>query len=107
MYQLQRGDKIIEYRLSTKNVHIKDSYKITNKELMKDIISAIRFNAAVLGYQYKRTEDSWLNEWVAHNFLYEHSIAKSRTGSVDLNENESSLKLFGYNILAKFYREKG
>ena len=107
MYQLEYNGSTIEYNLSLTNVHIRDSYKITDKKQMKDILGAIRSKATEMGYQYRRTNGSWLREWIAHNFLYERNYECARTGSVDLSEQETKFRLFCYIILSKIYRGKG
>ena len=106
MYQLEYNGSIIEYNLSLTNVHIKDSYKITSRSQMRDILGAIRLKAIELGYEYKRSNNSWLKEWIAHNFLYNIKYEQERTGSVDLSEHESKLHLFCYNLFYLFYKGK-
>ena len=54
------------------------------------------------GITYTRTTDSWVQEWAAHNVLYNLGIAMERTGTVDLSENESKFRLFCYRFLAIF-----
>ena len=69
---------------------------------MKAILQTIRKIIAKDGITYKRTDDSWLTEWCAHNVLFGMHIARLRTASVDLNEDESKLKLLCYRVLAIF-----
>ena len=89
------------------NVRIVDSYKTKSKEDMVRILKCARSLAKDLyGYQYKRTDDSWLKEWQAHNDLHALGIENERTGSVDLNEDETSLRKFGYLILSLLYVNK-
>ena len=101
---LKYGNYTIEYTLSKGNIHIVNSYKIRKKADMNGIVKAIRAEAKKKGYTYKRTDSSWVTEWRAHNYMYDKGQQRSRTGSVDLNENESRLKLLGYTALSLLYR---
>lgn len=94
----------IEYTLSRNNVHIVDSYKVTRRADMQRIINLIRKEAKKKGYNYKRFASSWLVEWRAHNYMYQKGIEKARTGSVDLNEDESKWKLATYAVMSALYR---
>lgn len=94
----------IEYTLSKNNVHIVNSYKIKKKAEMNDIVKLIRAEAKKKGFKYKRTDSSWVTEWRAHNYMYDKKMDRSRTGSVDLNENESRLKLLSYSTMSLLYK---
>ena len=100
---LIHNDRAIEYSFDKKNIHIKDSHLITNKEDMCAILGEIRLISARQGYFYDRNAKSWINEWCAHNRLYKLGIAKTRTGSVDLCETEHWLKRLAYSIFAIGY----
>lgn len=97
-------NKTMNCIISVDNVHIMNSSKIKKSVDMKAIIKIIRVEAEKLGLKYKRSESSWLREWKAHNFLSERNVESDRTLSVDLNEDETLLKRFGYFILTLFYR---
>ena len=97
------NDKKVEYTYNKDNIHIQDSFAITSKEEMIAILNEIRLEAAWNGICYKRDTKSWLTEWRAHNRLYNWGIEKERTGSVDLNESESKIRLFLYSIIAIGY----
>lgn len=94
----------IEYTLSKGNVHIVDSYKIRKKADMNGIVVTIRAEAKKKGYTYKRSNNSWVTEWRAHNYMYDKGQQRARTGSVDLNDNESRLKLLAYSAQSLLYR---
>ena len=104
MYTLKYGNFTIQYTLSKNNVHIVDSYKIRKKADMNGIVSAIRAEALKQGFKYKRSNSSWVTEWRAHNYMYERGMERARTGSVDLNENESRLKLLSYSTMSLRYK---
>lgn len=104
MYTLKYGSFTIKYTLSKTNIHIVDSYKIRKKADMNGIVAAIRAEATKKGFKYKRTNSSWVTEWRAHNYMYDKGQERARTGSVDLNENESKLKLLGYTTMSLLYK---
>jgi hypothetical protein len=71
---------------------------------MREILELIGSEAIRYCLLYTRSITSWLREWKAHNYLYDMGYEKARTGSVDLNENESLIRRIGYFFLALFYR---
>lgn len=95
---------MIQY--SKTNVHIKNSYAIKDDNLKKKFLDLIIMKGKLLGFEYKRTFNSWLHEWKAHNTLYNWGYKRERTADVDLNEDESFLKRFIYSILAIFENTK-
>ena len=98
-------NETINCLISASNIHIIKSSRITKSADMKAVIEIIRAEAEKLGFKYKRSVSSWLREWKAHNFLSEKNYEVNRTSSVDLNEDETLLRRFGYFILALFYRD--
>ena len=90
----------MEYKVTPDNVRIIDSYKVTDETIMIKWLTEIRNNAREQGFEYKRTNKSWIREWKAHNWLYARNIQKLQTKDVDLNENESLWKRLGYFILS-------
>lgn len=86
-------------------LHIKNSYKIDcGAEIIValDLIHKTEEYKKLLEAGYTRTFQSEFNEWKAHNILYKMGIARARTGSVDISQNESKLFRLGYVILSKF-----
>jgi hypothetical protein len=79
------------------------SNKIRKPVDMKEILIIVRAEAEKRGFVYKRSLSSWLTEWKAHNYLSDKNIETERALSVDINEDETLLKRFGYFILALFY----
>ena len=71
---------------------------------MATIVALLRSEAEKEGYGYKRTDAAWVTEWKAQNVLYKWGFKKDRTGSVDLNEDESTIRLVGYAILSLFHK---
>lgn len=92
---------VVSFSYDDKCLCIVDSYRF-NKSDMFQILQIIRDEVKEDNIIYSRSIDSWIEEWAAHNVLYAMHIARKRTGSVDLNEDESNFKLFCYKILARF-----
>lgn len=100
VYQIKESSlKII---LTPTNVHIVTSFQITDRKDKEEVIDYILKIAKEYGFEYKRSKKSWIREWSAHNTLYQWNYQKERTGSVDLNEDESFLRRFCYFFLALF-----
>lgn len=72
------------YNVSVNNVHIKDSYKIISKSEMKEVLYAIQHKHPECN-TFKRSYNSLIAEWRAHNRLYRLGYKRQRTGDVDLN----------------------
>lgn len=104
MITIQHNEQTVSCNISKENVHITDSYLIRKASDMREIIKLIKAEADKQGFNYKRSNFSWLIEWKAHNHLYDKEIEQDRTASVDLNENESIFKRIGYFLLALRYR---
>ena len=104
VYQIKESSlKII---LTPTNVHIVTSFQITDRKDKEEVLDYILKAAKEYGFEYKRSKKSWIREWSAHNTLYQWNYQKERTGSVDLNEDESFLRRFCYFFLALFERVK-
>ena len=101
---LTYGKFTIEQKAVKGNIQIVDSYKIRKKADMNGIVKAIRAEAKKIGLTYKRSNSSWVKEWRAHNYMYDKGMERSRTKTVDLNENESRAKLLIYSLMALRYR---
>lgn len=86
-----------KYNHKTKNIKIIDSYKITNKRLMKFKLRLLPLS------EIKRTEKSCLNEWIAHNRLYKLGLFKDRCKDCDLTMNESTFRKICYWLLSRCY----
>ena len=102
---LKYGNYTITYNLTKKNVQIVNSYRIQKKADMCGIVKKIRAEALKLGFKYKRSDSSWVTEWRAHNYMYDKRIDRTRSASVDLNDNESKLKLASYTMMSALYRK--
>lgn len=88
-----------EITCTKNNIHIKDSYKVKSEIKMKIILEEILAETC-REFKYRRSIDSWVKEWKAHNKLYEMNIARSHTADVDLNEDEKKSRLVIFNLLS-------
>ena len=98
---INQKNEILKVNFSFDNVCVYNSYTVSKND-MSDWIRQIRLFGEKNGYIYNRTDKSWINEWKAHNLLFKLGIQPNRTSNVDLNENESLLRRFGYFILSIF-----
>ena len=85
---------------------IKNSYLITHN---KDIKAVLEYIHGLDEYKklqeagYTRTLKSEYYEWKGHNALYLLGYQRSRTGSVDIDQNEPKWRRFLYAILGIFW----
>ena len=89
------------------NICVKDSYKIKYSDDIEKLLDIIYNSPTFTEFKiagYKRTLTSMRREWEAHNLLYKMGILKSRTGSTDLDNNESFIRKAGYAVLSFIYR---
>lgn len=89
------------------NICVKNSYKIKYSDDIENLLKMIRNNPDFTEFKiagYKRTLSSMRREWEAHNLLYKLGIFKARTGSTDLDNNESFIRKAGYAVLSFVYR---
>jgi hypothetical protein len=103
--KVKYGKTEISFTATKANVRIDDSHKICTKADMNAIVKLIRAEAKKLGFTYSRSNSSWVTEWRAHNYMYDCGVERSRTGSVDLSEKESKIKLASYALMSALYRK--
>ena len=86
-------------------IHIQNSHLVKKGA---DIKEALKYIHLMDGYKdlqangYTRSMGSEYREWKAHNFLYRLGIARSRTVTCDIDQNESKYRRFIYAILSIF-----
>ena len=102
---LKYGKYEVTCHATKDNIQIVNSYKIQKKADMTAIVKLIRAEAQNLGFKYKRSNSSWVTEWRAHNYMYDKRIDRARTTSVDLNDNESKVKLASFALMSALYRK--
>lgn len=88
----------MEYTVTQNNVHIKDSYKITDKSEMISTLAEINALYPTCDV-WERSTASLVREWRAHNRLHKLGIFKSRTADVDLDVPQKWYYKIGYFVL--------
>ena len=103
MINIKYSEYIINVLLSTNNTSITDSYRIRRINDMVNVLKKIR-NICDDSYAiHKRSIFGMVNEWRVHNLLYFLHIKRRRTGTVDLNVNQSIWVKIAYTLLSVFY----
>lgn len=74
----------IVYKVTENNIHIQDSYKVTSKSKMSEVLYIIQHNHPDCN-SFKRSYNSLISEWRTHNRLYRLGYKRNRTKDVDLN----------------------
>ena len=93
----------LKVNISETNIHIEQSYKVTDIETINAFCKKIRaLGEEKLGLSYSRSLSSWVNEWKAHNWLYKHNKYTDRTASTDINDSEKLSRRFGYWFISNF-----
>ena len=94
----------MDVMLSEDNTHIDNSYIIKHSKEMKDFLIKLRELIPDKNYAiHKRSINSMLQEWKAHNILYALGISVDRTKDVDLDIYETWYRKTAYFILSLFY----
>ena len=99
----EKGEFEVTFNYDTLNIHIEDSRKLYSKKLVEEALTYIHSTEEykeLVAAGYTRTYKSQLDEWRAHNVMWSWGYKRSQTGSVDLDQNESSSRKFIYSILA-------
>ena len=103
MAEIKIEDLTIHY--SKSNLAIIDSYKIYDKQKMKNTL--IMLLEVIPLYQTKRSIYSLMNEWIAHNLLYELNICKRHTKDCDFESKQKIHMFILYFILSMFSKIRG
>ncbi len=83
------------------NICIMESYKIVDREDMQRIIAILQEYERKYPSNWKRSEQSLLNEWLVHNLCSGISFRKSHTDDVDFNNADE--KIYKEKILTHFF----
>lgn len=94
---------IINVLLSINNTSITDSYRIRRIDDMVSVLKKIKNTCDNSYAVHKRSIFGMVNEWRVHNLLYFLHIKRRRTGTVDLNVNQSIWVKIAYTLLSVFY----
>lgn len=84
-----------KYNSITQNIKIINSPKLKTKKEICEFLDTVPLE------KVKRTKKSALNEWIAHNRLYQLGIFKKHTGDCDLTMNESLFRRMCYWIISR------
>lgn len=87
-----------KYNKKTNNIKIVDSYLVTDKKRMIEYLKQLPLE------KVDRSFKSCLNEWIAHNRLYNLGLFKNHTSDCDLTQNESRFRRACYWILSRCYK---
>lgn len=87
----------VAVKILSNRIKIIDSYKITDRDRMKQIIYAIQYNHPEV--KFNRDINDLVHEWVAHNKLYKWKIKRNMTKDVDLEYEEKWYYRLIYKML--------
>lgn len=96
----------ITFNYDILNIHIENSHELYTRQ---EVIDALDYIHSTEEYKelaaagYTRTLKEQVDEWIAHNVMWSWGYKRNRTGSVDLNQNESKFRKFIYSIIAFFH----
>ena len=87
----------IRYLLTDDCLTIYNSYQIISTSDMEKFLVGLRYNGGASSecIIFKRSLDSMIDEWKAHNLLYKFGLFRSHTKDVDI-DNESKYRKFFY-----------
>ena len=80
----------MDITISTNNIHIEDSYRVTNpvdmRTVLNDTVEFLNTNHITMDTPFNhRSICSMVREWIAHNNAYYMNYSPERTRSCDLN----------------------
>lgn len=84
-----------KYNSITNNIKIINSLRLKTKKEINDFLDSVPLE------KVNRTKKSALNEWIAHNRLYQLGLFKKHTCDCDLTKNESLFRRIGYWFLSR------
>lgn len=94
----------VNINVTEDNIHIEDSYKITETSKMRNILLIIKNKYSIYECSviHVRSINSLVYEWQAHNLLYDLHYKRKETKDVDLN-NESIIRKVAFFLLSRIY----
>ena len=87
------------------NIKIIDSFSITNKRDMRDILLLIKKYDDEHPSKWSRTINSMINEWRMHNICYEKDYYICNSKDVDLNNSDEDV-FKGFNVYKLLLKKK-
>ena len=88
-----------EIHCSTTDMNIIDSYKVNNITMMKTILIEALDTTSL--YKTNRTMKSLLNEWISHNFLYQHNLYVEHTKDCNFESEQTTEYKIKYYLVSK------
>lgn len=92
----------IEYKVTNSKLAIIDSYKITQKADMMNILYNIMNQESLNWPVFQRKVKGMVEEWRAHNILYNFGLFRSHTQTVDLEADQKWFFKIIWKILGSF-----
>ena len=93
-----------EIHCSTTDMNIINSYKVNNITIMKSILTEALNKTSL--YKTKRTINSLVNEWIAHNILYKYNLYRKHTKDCNFESKQKLYIKFIYFILSRIDKIK-
>lgn len=90
----------LKIEVTADNIKIIDSWKITKKKEMREMIEEILYKAPI--YTTKRSVSSLVREWRSHNIMYNIGWFTRHTKDCDLESNEALYRRVIYFIMGRF-----
>ena len=85
------------------NYKVVNSYKIQNLE---DIYINVLYYYKNNKLDKRRSIDSYIEEWFAHNWLYNLGLFRSHARDTDLDGNETFYRLIIYKLIFKLFARR-
>lgn len=96
----------LNYAIDNEFVTIFDSYLVKDSKEMNEIIDKIRLENPNNPFLLQVSSNKkMIQEWEAHNFLYEMGLYEIHTKDVDLNKNDKTTEII-YFTLSIMYKIK-
>jgi len=89
------------------DMKVYESYKIGDTSIQGEILDVLLYHESIYPSDWDRTKESMINEWYAHNLLYNMSIKRDRTSDVDFDNKEEEVykEKIGINTLIKYFNK--
>ena len=104
-FKLEEIIEIDERDKEDPNIKIIDSFSITNKRDMTDILLLIKKYDDEHPSKWSRTINSMINEWRMHNICYEKDFYICNSKDVDLNNSDEDV-FKGFNVYKLLLKKK-